>query len=64
MTCNEQLDITIKEAYLLAFILEWMGNSCVGGVFKFENKCGDNHRGNRSHESLRTVTTLERELKS
>lgn len=35
-----------------------------GGVFKFENKCGDNHRGNRSHESLRTVTTLERELKS
>lgn len=63
MTCNEQLDITIKEAYLLAFILDWMENSC-GRVFKFENKCGDNHRGNRSHESLRTVTTLERELKS
>lgn len=63
MTCNEQLDITIKEAYLLAFILDWMENSC-GRVFKFENKCGDNHQGNRSHESLLTVTTLERELKS
>lgn len=32
MTCNEQLDITTKEACLLAFILEWMGNSCGGGL--------------------------------
>lgn len=63
MTCNEQLDITIKEACLLAFILEGMENSLWGwgvNASKFESKCGDNHQGNQSHESLRTVTTLER----
>lgn len=61
MTCNEQLNITIKEACLLSLILEWMENSLQGHVhvFKFESECGDNHRGNRSRESLHTVTTLE-----
>ena len=58
MTCNEQLNITIKEACLLSLILEWMENSLQGHVhvFRFESKCGDNHRENQSH----TVTTLER----